>query len=188
MKQGKPLKPGSKGLARSAGLKSGGQIARKPFTNQGVKNAISKTRVKSDEPLPQVRAVDGVVPDRLPGVRGAALARKKKPAMKTRQLAVTAAEKVLWSQLAALGCVACMKDGHFNTHVSIHHIDGRTKPGCHQLVLPLCAQHHQQDDSDAAGRIAVHPWANRFEARYGPQMALLAACMELLDRTKGKQA
>ncbi len=110
---------------------------------------------------------------------------KKAPAtkstLKTRQRAVTADEKILWSQLAALGCCACMKDGRYNPHVSIHHIDGRTKEGCHKLVLPLCAPHHQQDDTDPASRVAVHPWVNRFERRYGSQTDLLAECMALLS-------
>ncbi len=104
--------------------------------------------------------------------------------MKSKELAVTAAEKILWSRLAALGCIACMKDGWCNTHVSIHHCDGRTKPGCHGRVLPLCAPHHQQDDTDPAGRIAIHPNKARFERRYGTQAELMAMCAHLLRITK----
>jgi hypothetical protein len=73
-----------------------------------------------------------------------------------------------------------MKDGHYNPHVSIHHVEGRTKPGCHLLVLPLCASHHQQDDTDPAGRIAVHPNKAHFEARYGSQEELMLQCAQLL--------
>ena len=91
--------------------------------------------------------------------------------------AVTPAEKVLWDRLAALGCIACMKEGRYNPHVSIHHVDGRTKPGCHLLVLPLCAPHHQDDGS---GALAVHPWKARFEKRYGSQLDLVAECMNLI--------
>jgi hypothetical protein len=100
-----------------------------------------------------------------------------KSTLKTRQRAVSAEDKVLWSKLAALGCIACMKDGHYNTHVSIHHVHGRTVPGCHQQVLPLCGPHHQDDGS---GAIAVHPWKARFEARYGTQERLMAECMEMI--------
>ena len=67
--------------------------------------------------------------------------------VKAKQRAVTAEEKEMWNRLAQLGCVACMKDGHYNTNVSIHHCDGRTKPDCHKLVLPLCGPHHQDDGS-----------------------------------------
>lgn len=103
----------------------------------------------------------------------------KRQGMKTKQRAVTPEEKALWDKLAGLGCIACAKDGHYNPHVSIHHIDGRTKPGCHKLVLPLCAGHHQ-DGTGAPGLIAVHPWKARFEKTYGSQLELLANCMELI--------
>lgn len=92
----------------------------------------------------------------------------------------TKAEKLLHDQLAALGCIACRIDGVENLHVSIHHIDGRTKPGAHQRVLPLCAGHHQTG-TGAPGLIAVHPWKNRFEAKYGSQIDLLQKCMELIE-------
>jgi hypothetical protein len=101
---------------------------------------------------------------------------KPKP-MKSKQLAVTSEEKEYWNRLATeVGCVACLIDGNANYNVSIHHIDGRTKPGCHKLVLPLCAQHHQHDDTDPIQRIGVHPWATRFEKKYGTQIELRQRC------------
>jgi hypothetical protein len=112
----------------------------------------------------------------------------KKAAMKTKQRPVSAEEKALWSRLAALGCVACMKDGNFNPHVSIHHVDGRTKAGCHQLVLPLCAGHHQDGTGEDKTMLAVHPWKAQFERRYGSQAELMATCRELLSTTKSEAA
>ena len=94
----------------------------------------------------------------------------------------TKAEKQYWDRLANLGCIACRIDGVHNPVVSIHHIDGRTKPGCHKLVLPLCAGHHQDGTDNDKSRIAVHPYKRRFEARYGSQMALKVMCDELLER------
>lgn len=85
-------------------------------------------------------------------------------------------EKALWDRMAQYGCVACRKDGIINRHVSIHHIDGRTKPGAHEKVLPLCAGHHQ-DGTGAPGLVAVHPYKARFEAKYGRQEDLLAELM-----------
>lgn len=106
----------------------------------------------------------------------------KRSTLKTRQRAVTPEEKALWDRLAnEIGCIACVKDGRRNTHVSIHHVDGRTKPGCHLLVLPLCAAHHQDDGS---GTIAVHPWKDRFEKRYGQQLELVDECMTILGWIK----
>lgn len=93
----------------------------------------------------------------------------------------TAAEKRFHDQLAALGCIACRIDGNHNPTVSIHHIDGRTKPGAHMRVLPLCAGHHQ-DGYGIPGLIAVHPYKRRFEDRYGSQYELLAMCEQLLEQ------
>lgn len=100
--------------------------------------------------------------------------------MKSKQRTVSVEEKRLWNKLAELGCIACIKDGRYQPHVSIHHIDGRTKPDCHKLVLPLCAGHHQDGAGADKSLIAVHPWKARFERRYGSQLELLAQCMELI--------
>jgi hypothetical protein len=102
--------------------------------------------------------------------------------LKSYQRAPTKSEKLLWTRMAgAVGCIACRLDGRFNEVVSIHHIDGRTKPGCHQKVLPLCAGHHQDATGEDKSLIAVHPDKARFEQRYGPQMQLLALVHKLLD-------
>lgn len=77
-----------------------------------------------------------------------------------------------------VGCIACRKDGGFNDYCSIHHVDGRTKPNAHWLVLPLCAAHHQ--DQGEAGFIPVHPYKARFEAAYGKQIDLVRECVQLL--------
>lgn len=82
--------------------------------------------------------------------------------------------------MAGLGCIACRKDGRENPWVSIHHIDGRTKPDAHWEVLALCAEHHQQNDMDPLKRIAVHPYKARFERKYGSQYELLAEAKALL--------
>lgn len=93
----------------------------------------------------------------------------------------TKAEKEYHDRIASLGCIACRLDGYINTHVSIHHIKGRTTAGCHKLVLPLCGPHHQTGGKDAP---AIHPWKARFEAKYGRQMALKAMCDQLLERAE----
>lgn len=77
-----------------------------------------------------------------------------------------------------VGCIACRKDGGFNDYVSIHHIDGRTKPNAHWLVLPLCGPHHQ--DMGVQDAIPVHPYKIRFEAKYGKQIDLARECARLL--------
>lgn len=89
----------------------------------------------------------------------------------------TKADKALWDRVASLGCIACRKDGIINTWVSIHHCDGRTKPGAHRRVLALCAPHHQTGGEAAP---SIHPWKAQFEAKYGTQSQLMAETQRLL--------
>jgi len=96
----------------------------------------------------------------------------------------TAEEARFMDRMGTLPCICCLKDGWTNHAISLHHIDGRTKPGAHFLVLPLCGPHHQQDDSDPRGRISVHGRKATFQARYGMQMDLLAECMAMLGITE----
>ncbi len=77
-------------------------------------------------------------------------------------------------KVAAMGCIACLIDGKENHFVSIHHCDGRTKPGCQKKVLALCAGHHQDGTGNDKTMIAVHPWKRRFEEKYGTQEYLMA--------------
>ena len=90
---------------------------------------------------------------------------------------MTKAEQHHWNAISALGCIACLQDGIFNDHVSIHHCDGRTKPGAHMRVLALCGPHHQTGGELAP---AIHPFKARFEAKYGTQAELMAKTLELL--------
>lgn len=92
---------------------------------------------------------------------------------------VTKEQKRFHDNLCQLGCVACYLEGIYNDYVSIHHIDGRTKPDAHYLVLPLCANHHQIGQ----GCEAVHVNKARFIKQYGSEMDLLKVCIErLLDK------
>jgi hypothetical protein len=111
----------------------------------------------------------------------------KAKGLHSKQRPVTPEEKALWSRMAReIGCVACLLDGHPNTYVSIHHIDGRTKPGCHKKVLPLCAGHHQDGTGEDKTMIAVHPWVARFEERYGTQAELLGRVMRVLGSIEAR--
>jgi hypothetical protein len=92
----------------------------------------------------------------------------------------TAEEARFMDRMGELPCIACLKDGWTNHSISLHHIDGRTKPGAHFLVIPLCAPHHQQDDSDVRQRISLHGRKATFHARYGTERELLAECMEMM--------
>jgi hypothetical protein len=95
--------------------------------------------------------------------------------------AVTREQKEFHDKLCqTVGCIACRIDGRINNYCIPHHIDGRTKPNAHWMVLPLCAGHHQ-DGTGAPGLIAVHPWKRSFEARYGNQYDLLEMCKKIIQ-------
>lgn len=92
------------------------------------------------------------------------------------------AEKA-WHDLLAsnIGCPACFKEtGSRNTYVSIHHMDGRTKPDAHWKVLPLCAGHHQNGYGPVP-MPAVHGRLREFEQRYGTELDLLAESAQTLQ-------
>lgn len=98
----------------------------------------------------------------------------------------TKAEKKYHDDLCRLvGCIACRIDGVFNDYVSVHHCEGRTKPGCEMKVLPLCSEHHQTGGEEAP---SIHPWLNKFQAKYGTQEELMLMCQEILDNELRKIA
>lgn len=73
------------------------------------------------------------------------------------------------NRVAQLGCISCRQEGNYNSWVSIHHAKGRSRPGCHMWVLPLCEAHHQ----DNGTAIARHPYKARWEAKYGNEEELI---------------
>jgi len=91
----------------------------------------------------------------------------------------TKTEKKRHDRIASLGCIACYKDGIFNDYVSIHHCDGRTKPGAHGKVLALFGPHHQTGGEMAP---AIHPYKEQFEAKYGTQAELMGLTNQLLTK------
>ena len=92
-------------------------------------------------------------------------------------MSITKAEQEHHAKVARLGCIACLKDGIESPLVSIHHIDGRTKPGAQMKVLGLCGAHHQTGGEIAP---AIHPFKSRFERKYGTQEELLAETIEMI--------
>jgi len=159
------FKPGAKPLAR-----------RTPMRQVGFSRASSKTPA-AGAGLLRAAAVQAKARD-----REAKPVKLPKP-MKSRGMKgrpPTAQEARFMDRMGALPCIACLKDGWTNHAISLHHIDGRTKPGAHFQVLPLCGPHHQQDDTDPRGRMSLHGHKKPFQARYGTERELLAECIEML--------
>ena len=78
------------------------------------------------------------------------------------------------AKLLDLGCVVCLNEYGVYTPPAIHHIDGQTKPGCHQLTIPLCPRHHQHKDNNKPPRwFARHGEYMQFSEAYGTEWELL---------------
>jgi len=78
-------------------------------------------------------------------------------------------------KLRDLGCIVCINEHSVYTPPAIHHIDGQTKPGCHQNTIPLCGKHHQiKSNSKPPMWISRHgDNRNAFEEAYGTEQELL---------------
>ena len=102
----------------------------------------------------------------------------------TKGRAPTSDERRVMDALGSLPCIACLLNGQRTDEISLHHISGRTKPGAHYEVLPLCKWHHQHA-APAHVRLS-YPWLvpvhadgkvggrKLFEAHNGTQEDLLA--------------
>lgn len=160
LQPGKGFKPPTQPMARgTARLVSTAQIQRTVGLKQGGQLARAPfIRAPGEQPKKRIRSR---------GLKG------RTP---------TAAEQRFMDAAGAVPCLACLIDGRVNHHISLHHIDGRTKPGAHLLVLPLCAEHHQQDDTDPLRRPSLHGRKATFTARYGTEAELLAHLHALLGQ------
>lgn len=90
----------------------------------------------------------------------------------------TVAERKHMGRVAALGCIACEKEGHFGTPAEIHHLrhgQGVAQRSSHYRTLPLCPRHHRLGNHG----VAYHAGPKAFEAKYGTELELLA---EVLGR------
>lgn len=89
----------------------------------------------------------------------------------------TAAEKRHITKVGQLPCIVCILQGLGETPAAIHHVEGKTKPGVHFLVLPLCSLHHQ----NGGYGVALHAGKKEFERRYGTEYELLEKVNELIQ-------
>ena len=114
--------------------------------------------------------------------------KERPPASKTRKSAVkiksrglkgrtpTAEERRIANALGALPCIACYMHGVISNEVSLHHIAGRTAPGCHKKQLPLCRW--------GARRIRKKSYAKVFRASVRAETSRLPVCGSAARRNR----
>lgn len=94
---------------------------------------------------------------------------------------LTKADKERGEKLRELGCIVCLNQLGVFTPPAIHHIDGKTKEGCHQLTLPLCPNHHQIK-SNSREWVSRHGDGLRaFEDIYGSEWYMLEDVNRLIN-------
>lgn len=85
----------------------------------------------------------------------------------------------------SLGCIVCRRELYIHSPAEIHHTDGKTRPGAHMRVLPLCYRHHREGaNSDSS--VSRHPYRVEFEARYGTETELLDEVALLLEQNNSR--
>lgn len=172
-------------VKREAGRMDGAQrmgLKRSGFKPRAQAMARGTSTLKQKTPLSHTSTLKAKVPiKRRPPDLNKPKKRRGGPGLKGRT--PTAAEQRFMDLAGQVPCLACMKDGRENKLISLHHVDGRTKPGAHFLVLPLCAQHHQPDDTDPLERVALHGSKKVFGQMYGTERELLAELYSILNFT-----
>jgi hypothetical protein len=83
------------------------------------------------------------------------------------QRGYTKEDKEWLEKITQLGCICCINEFNVFTPASPHHIEGRTKEGCHLKTIPLCRQHHQTGGNG----IAFHAtgkkkWNEKYSSEY----------------------
>ena len=90
----------------------------------------------------------------------------------------TAADKRHFTNVVALGCIACKNLGHDDTPCEVHHIYSGAlgKKASNDEVIPLCPIHHRT----GGYRIAVHSGRDTWEGIHGTEKELLEQVRGLL--------
>jgi hypothetical protein len=95
----------------------------------------------------------------------------------------TVAEKAWLDAITAVGCIACMLDGHPDTPGEVHHLLRAGRRVGHLHSICLCPGHHR-DGTGVPGLVARHPYKARFEERYGSEASLLERMREIVAMEK----
>ena len=107
------------------------------------------------------------------------MSEKKEKDMGLKGRTPTKEEKEHMDRVCTIGCIVCFNQGYMFVPCEIHHINGKTKEGCHFEVLPLCFKHHREGNSKPP-YISRHPYKKRFEDAYGKEEELLEKVNQII--------
>jgi hypothetical protein len=93
----------------------------------------------------------------------------------------TADEARHLQRVTALGCIVCRIYRNQYTPAEPHHMDGKTKPGAHFRILPLCPPHHR---IPGKGYVSRADGKKAFEAEYMPEEDLWVCVEKALELEK----
>lgn len=97
---------------------------------------------------------------------------------------LTKADKARGVKIQDLGCLVCLEFLKVFTPCGIHHLDGQTKEGCHQLTIGLCSNHHQipSNTGEWICRHSAGKYSGKalFEETYRPESELLQLTNEMI--------
>ncbi|MBT9493918.1 MAG: hypothetical protein IV107_16590 [Paucibacter sp.] len=138
--------------------------------------AIERRPAKQIEYTPRPRAVAQALVIAAPR---ALVAIPKGPACKPGKRTPTAAEKAWMDAITAMGCIACIVDGHPETPGAVHHILSGGRRMGHMHTICLCDPGHHQGGQQL-GKVSRHPFKVRFEGQYGSESDLLDLTQQLV--------
>ncbi len=93
-------------------------------------------------------------------------------------------EKEFMDKMCEIGCIVCLNLDYETPEVTPHHMEGKTRPGAHYKIIPLCSNHHQVPDIKGRWVSRHGPGKNTgkalFEEEYGTEEELYSQCLEIL--------
>ena len=99
----------------------------------------------------------------------------------------TKAEKEWMDSIIDLGCIVCLHIHGVGSPAEVHHINGKTKAGCHFETIGLCYRHHRQG-ADISEYTSRHPYKYKFVERYGTEDQLLTLTKEYINKNVSSNA
>ena len=99
----------------------------------------------------------------------------------------TSEEKQWMDAICDIGCIVCLLIFNRYTPGTVHHLDGKEKPGAHKKSICLCGCHHQIASPTGAWATRHGPGRNTgkaaFESAYGTELYLLEHTQKMVEET-----